>query len=106
MKTPKLSDRAQLLLWFVHHNTERNWITGKLGRFFVPFADAYYYRGNDGLLTFTYISGSGDIASLRKLERLGLIERPETSIRSKYIYALTGAGLKVVTRLGLDERFE
>lgn len=100
----KLSERASLLLWIVAKNTERNWETGELSRFFLPHAKQYFYNDN-GKQTWTYISGAGDANALKGLERKGLIEIPKTNILGGYIYALTEDGLLALEELGLNKRF-
>jgi hypothetical protein len=102
----RLSPRAELLLWIVGQNTERDWSTGELKRFFVPHASQYFYRPSpDKPLGYTYISGSGDANALKGLARRGLIERPRTSLSGEYIYALTEDGLKYLADSGIEERF-
>ncbi len=89
----KLSHRAKLLLWIVYEHTDKDWSTGELKRFFVPSAYPYSVPGLD---YGTTVSGSGDAAILRSLERTGLIERPRTNLSQKYVYAITEEGLMMV----------
>ncbi len=105
MKTIKLSERAQLLLFFVDQATERDWSTMKLSRFFYPQSGMYHYSIDGGRREFTYISGSGDANALKGLARKGLIERPKTTLANDYAYALTESGLQWVVANELRERF-
>lgn len=91
---PKLSDRAKVLLWIVNDNTERDWSTGKVSRFFVPqpqIGGAYHVRGET-----TDVSGASDAAIFKSLEKKGLIERPKTNLGGKYIYMITEEGLLAI----------
>lgn len=87
----KLSERALILLKIVDDKTDRNWVTGELYLFFVPSIGAYYVnlRGKE---VRTHVSGAGDARAFKALEARGLIERPKTSMRGDYIYAITEAG--------------
>jgi hypothetical protein len=87
-----LTRQEQLLLLI-----EQRTITddqGNLERYFVPHISAEsIYAGQNGREYFDigYVSGAGDAASLRALERKGLIAKPQgTSIR--YGYRITEEG--------------
>lgn len=89
----KLSYRAKLLLLLVDQKTERD-DKGQLTRFFVPSAYDEYLHTRDGrtLKNTVWVQGSGDANCFKGLERAGLIERPDTSLRGGYIYAITEEG--------------
>ncbi len=91
----KLSERALILLSIVDDKTDRDWSTGKQNLFFVPTTGTYYprVRGKDYP---TQVSGAGDAAAFKSLERRGLIERPSTRMSGDYIYAITEEGRMVI----------
>ena len=97
----KISERAQLLLYFVDDSTIRDWGTGELKRYFVPGFGMYHYF-NNGKSDFTYISGSGDANILKSLERRGYIEKQPAA---DYSYALTEEGLQFVVENKIREKF-
>lgn len=86
----KFTDRQLILLNFVARATERD-ANGKLTRFFVPMSHFYYvdFRGEQ---ISTSISGAGDAACFKGLERRGLVKRPQTNLPNKYCYELTEEG--------------
>lgn len=91
----KLTDRQLILLKIIDEATDKDWGSGELRSFFLPKASAYYldFRGKH---IDTFISGSGDAAVLKKLERLGLIKRPKTNLPNKYVYEVTEEGHCVI----------
>lgn len=107
MNKPKLSDRAQFLLWLVAQRTDKNWSTGELKSLFVPPRQTGYsiYYYDNGTQCSCDIRGSGDANAFKGLERKGFIERPKTTLPNDYVYIVTEAGLLVIEQLGLNERF-
>ena len=67
------------------------------GAFFIPSA---YPMWCEALKLHLCVSGAGDAAAFRSLERRGLIVRPETTGLEymKYIYRITDAGLAAIAK--------
>mgnify|MGYP000928070786 CR=1 FL=1 len=90
----KLSERALLLLRLIDENTEQDWSTGQLHRYWVPSDKAYYVTWYKGPIC---VGGGSDAAVLRSLARKGLIERPRgCTIPNPYAYAVTEDGHRVI----------
>ena len=89
----KISKRAQELLLLVEQQTEMDWETGTLTRYYIPRGEEEYVTRCGG--SIGYVSGSGDASIFRALEKAGLIrhvQRP-SGMSGKYDYALTEDGL-------------
>ena len=95
MAPKKLSERALILLAVIDNHTDRDWTTGEIRLFYVPGVSAVYVTvgGEDRRI---FVSGSGDARILTMLRDRGLIERPKTSLRSDFVYAITEDGRRTI----------
>jgi len=104
----KLSTRAKELLLLIDCHCKKDWGTGDEKRFWVPSAyhqyitvDSNIQRNHDllrimGVAYDQWVSGAGDAASLKSLERKRLIEPRKLQ---KYAYMMTEEGRCVVEDL-------
>ena len=100
-----MKDRAMKLLILIDEHTKRA-EDGTLERFWIPSAYTQYihfsrYDASGHLpedITAIGVSGSGDAARLKFLERHGYISRPKTSLNGPYIYAITEEGKLEIER--------
>lgn len=89
----KVSDRALVVLMAIRERT------GEDGSFWLPTMNLPYGDWVDELNYWVNVSGGGDAAILRSLEKAGLIERPrDGSATWKYAFRITEDGILTIEK--------